>query len=656
MDAEEYAFTAKDEELSDIELAVILTKRLEHLLEKEFRAKGISLGIKTHWCHRKKLLSPELKDTLDEIKVARNTLVHEWNVDLLQDIPDLNIDRDKFIARYVACTEELLEIASEKKKSRARASKKKEPSLARGSRVHFKDTKTCPDNLGREDVGVVVDHVKVSGRNEVVVNFPSLRRCSTRPQNLEIDAVAELMQEGARISLRLDRDPPRKNELAKMIGKLKSISDDDGKVTAMFCDAAIPQWIGELKHCQPVVGVGEDVEPIGIGMDVWRRDLPAAGLGKVRDWDIDADGNFMLVVDFPSEKGQLVDQTQLAVPRRAWWLRNSLVSEGFLDMGASAAASRIQACYRGFRVRKRIRAERQFNREKWAAGVILKVFDFARIFNSHGSVLFDSWCTDDVRVLGLQAYRRMKERREARHGAVVQRLALFMALQGHLLHLKRSALTIQAALRNNASRTHAASGRTYGRRCLSALGALFTGQSPDDTRVAISTISDCTRESRVCCYMVVDRAGAGALVSSQSKERAEDLLLGLQALHNICSHRSLVPEVFTTPGCLYALTDRLQSFRDHRDVFLRATAILLSLCDDPERSAILRQEKPLLIRKWQSIGQVLARNILECQRSIRRVEGECIAIVESVLSVYPTVFEFRRLQLPQEESSSNCCF
>eukprot|EP00803_Ostreobium_quekettii_P005023 evm.model.scf_2427.2 EVM.evm.TU.scf_2427.2 scf_2427:11713-13494(+) len=284
-----------------IALAIKLAKELEHGLEEGLKAKGRTLGDKLLWCHRHCPLPGKLRKCIKKVKEFRNPLAHKYKKDTLPDD-----DLKSLLDNYSTAARELkLFIASLRS---AESGAEAPPKRTEGTRVHRKD---CP-----EEIGIVVE----DNGEEQVVGFPSKGECTVEAGEIEVDPLGELLQVGTRICLQ-GASAAREGGFFGLIGTILSISDD-GKATVEFPEAFGQSiWEGELRHCVPVVGTGQDASPIKPGMKVRRRDATAHGhqggfaAGTVRTWEFTDDGRYMLVVDFTDSQGNtmsdLLDPKQL---------------------------------------------------------------------------------------------------------------------------------------------------------------------------------------------------------------------------------------------------------------------------------------------------------------------------------------------------------
>ncbi|CAD7700502.1 unnamed protein product [Ostreobium quekettii] len=294
---------------TDIEMLVLVSKDLEHRLHTELGAQGNSLGERMRWCRAKQrpggrpMLSAGLEKKLDMVKGWRNLVVHEWGVDTISDE-----DRATLVRIYKEIRNTLKQIAAQIKASGAEGPSG-EDALPLSSRVRDKDHPN--------DVGIVVDSCRgPDGAEEMQVAFPS-GTVVVAPEQVEIDATAELLEEGARFVLR--KNSPREPELRGLVGVIKSVSEA-GAVTAEFQESPMPDWTGQLADCEGVVGTGHGVERVRVGSPVRRAVVTHAdstpqdesAVGTVRGRAVD-DGRFKLVVDFPGEEGKMIDPRQLEI-------------------------------------------------------------------------------------------------------------------------------------------------------------------------------------------------------------------------------------------------------------------------------------------------------------------------------------------------------
>lgn len=110
--------------------------------------------------------------------------------------------------------------------------------------------------------------------------------------------------------------------------------------------------------------------------------------------------------------------------------------------------------------------------------------------------------------------------------------------------------------------------KQIGVRLREALGVLLARKEPEQIAQPMQRVEEFTAVSRDCCRVVA--SDPRILVEllrllrrcnrSKPHEAATHTLLGV--LGNVCRHQDLVERVFRAEGCLDALTEKLQMFRD----------------------------------------------------------------------------------------------
>ncbi|CAD7701025.1 unnamed protein product, partial [Ostreobium quekettii] len=331
----------------------------------------------------------------------------------------------------------------------------------------------------------------------------------------------------------------------------------------------------------------------------------------------------------------------------------------------AAAARRIQAHWRGILVRKWtkpiLEAARQRRREQWASGVILKAVHRRRAIRRAARLAaarrtLSRWAPaflDRCRLLRARraattiqrAWRRSLRRRHdaavaiqagvrrwlavKKHKSDVASIIKLQALwRGRMARMRAGAKfgRVRRRLRERAAEARLRPERRIGARCRAALEQLCRSRTVEAAAAAVSTIAICTQYSVGCCQMVVEGGGVGALVQfiarcHKNKHHMTALQHSLDSLSNICSRASLVANVFTKDA-LATLTDRLQTFREHQDVFLSIVSLLRLLCYDRGRAAMVMGEMRQLVKQWEAVAGVLARTIATERKAMGRVEDD----------------------------------
>ncbi|GLC57418.1 hypothetical protein PLESTB_001222300 [Pleodorina starrii] len=272
-----------------------------------------------------------------------------------------------------------------------------------------------------------------------------------------------------------------------------------------------------------------------------------------------------------------------------------------------------------------------------------------------------------------QQLRRLRAAFQARvQAAIVLQAGVRLWLARRRLVLTVSAATkIQAAWRGHAVRRRAGWHKQEARRRLeqAALEArtaphrhigyrtrealeMLARHTKNLTQVvaAVEVIEVSTRYSRDCCDLIAQHGGLEALLqlvrSCNRSMPCQDVFdRTLAILSNICRHKALVSEVMHANGCLAALTERMQYFREEEEMFNPLVTLLQRLT---ATDALATDVPPSVTKSWEGILQLLQRTFEREKKYLERLEvqkGSDVSARESARKVVVVQQQIQSLEL-----------
>lgn len=268
-----------------------------------------------------------------------------------------------------------------------------------------------------------------------------------------------------------------------------------------------------------------------------------------------------------------------------------------------AAATLIQATWRGTRIRRSVRVMKSAAtriQARWRAHAAAARFQKLR----------------EV-VLEVQAAWRMGRalRVVVQADLDAAATAVQAAWRGRAVRLASSGDVLEARLALDRAVANARPEDTLWSRVTAALRTLEAHGALSSSEAALScqVLEQGTLYSLKICELIASGPHAHRLLmvvraAGRAAEHVHVVQAALHTLSNICHHAHLAERVARLPECGLVLAEKLQIYRDKAQVFCAACSVLECVARDPERANVLVRSDPKTPKRLGKLRTVLVKN------------------------------------------------